>query len=196
MYLAPLALICSGMKLQCMTIPVKKVFQHQLPCQNLTSIYSTQRPSLQHTEAAFTLESCTKQQIRSPTMIFFRKVCILSTALMRTTLAAIQSQCYCITILNTLWQMQHIFITFLRMVSQLSIEIQLSLKLSQMSDDGHCTNSCNFLILLSSYNVTFFPLYTAITRNFDRCAPYLLGCTRFIMTQRCSNHLKNVTSYG
>lgn len=64
----------------------------------------------------------------------FRKVCIISTALMSTTLTAIQSHHYCITILGTLWQMQHIFKSFLKMVSQLSIEIQLPWKLSRLSD--------------------------------------------------------------
>jgi hypothetical protein len=101
----------------------------------------------------------------------FRKVCIVSTALISTTLTAIQSHCYCITILGRLWQ--HIFKSFLRTVSQLPIDIQISWKLSRLSDDGQCTNSCNFLILLSSYHVTTSPLHTAITRNFDRCPPYL-----------------------
>jgi len=103
----------------------------------------------------------------------FRKVCIIYTALMSTTLTAIQSHGYCITVLGTLWQIQHIFKSFLRMVSQLSIEIQLSWKLSHLYDDGQCTNSCNFLILLSSYNVTISPLHTAIIRNFDSCSPDL-----------------------
>ena len=115
---------------------------------------------------------------------------------MSTTLTAIQSHCICITILGTMWQMQHIFKPFPRMVSQLSIEIQLSWKLSKLNDDGECTNSCNFLMLLSSYNVTTSPLHTAVTRNFDRCTPYLPGCTRFGMTQWCNSHLQNVTSYG
>jgi len=126
----------------------------------------------------------------------FRKVCIISTALMSTTLTAIQSHCYCITVLGTLWQIQHIFKSFLRMVSQLSNEIQPPWELSDLCDDGRCTNSCNFLILLSSYSVTTFPLHTAITRNIDSCSPYLPGHTRFGMTQWCSSHLQNVTSYG
>jgi len=119
----------------------------------------------------------------------FRKVCIISTVLMSTTLTAIESHCYFTTVLGTLWQIQHIFKSFLRMVSQLPIEIQLSWKLSHLYDDGQCTDSCNFLILLSSYNVTTSPLHTAITRNVDSCSPYSPGHTRFGMNQWCSSHL-------
>jgi hypothetical protein len=126
----------------------------------------------------------------------FRKVCIITTALMSATLTAIQSHCYCITILGTLWQIQHIFKFFLRMVWQLSIEIQLSWKLSHLYDDGQCKNSCNFLILLSSYNVTTSPLHTAVTRNFGRCSLYFPDHISFGMNQWCSSHLQNVTSYG